>query len=201
MREVLTYFSAKIEESVALATFQLDREGYFLVSAHREENVDDKARLATLLETLEMLSTTFSKRVLFSTHPRTRGRIESFRLSAGPSIEFVKPLGFFDYVQLERNAFCVISDSGTLTEESSILGFPAVAIRESHERPEGMDEGTLIMTGLDRARVVDAVRVLKSERRDATRAPLDYLADNVSTKVVRIILSYVDFVRRTVWYE
>jgi UDP-N-acetylglucosamine 2-epimerase (non-hydrolysing) len=201
MREVLTYFSAQIEASVALATFQLERDGYFLVSSHREENVDDEVRLATLLETLETLSTTFSKRILFSTHPRTRGRIEHFGFSAGPSIEFVKPLGFFDYVQLERNAFCVVSDSGTLTEESSILGFPAVAIRESHERPEGMDEGTLIMTGLDRGRVVDSVRVLRSQRADSTRAPVDYLADNVSRKVVRIILSYVDFVRRTVWYE
>jgi UDP-N-acetylglucosamine 2-epimerase (non-hydrolysing) len=201
MREVLTYFSAQIEASVALATFQLEPEGYFLVSAHREENVDDKARLAILLETLEALGAAFPKRILFSTHPRTRDRLERYGLSAGPTVEFVKPLGFFDYVQLQRNAFCVISDSGTLTEESSILGFPAVTVRESHERPEGMDEGTLIMTGLDRGRVVDSVNVLRSQRRDATRAPVDYMADNVSTKVVRIILSYVDFVRRTVWYE
>jgi UDP-N-acetylglucosamine 2-epimerase (non-hydrolysing) len=201
MREVLTYFSAQIEASVALTTFQLERDGYFLVSAHREENVDDKARLATLLETLEAVGAAFPKRILFSTHPRTRDRIERYGLSTGPRVEFVKPLGFFDYVQLQRNAFCVVSDSGTLTEESAILGFPAITVRESHERPEGMDEGTLIMTGLDRSRVIDSIRVLTSQRRDSTRAPVDYMADNVSTKVVRIILSYVDFVRRTVWYE
>jgi UDP-N-acetylglucosamine 2-epimerase len=199
MREVLTFYGRQIAESTALETHRLERDGYFLVSAHREENVDDSARLATLLQTLNALAEAFSKRVLFSTHPRTRARLEKSGLKAGPLVEFIKPLGFFDYVQLQKNAFCVISDSGTVTEESAILGFPAITVREAHERPEGMDEGTLIMTGLSQERALDAVRVLKSQPADATRAPQDYMVDNVSIKVVRIILSYADFVRRTVW--
>jgi UDP-N-acetylglucosamine 2-epimerase (non-hydrolysing) len=201
MREVLTFYSSQIAASSALTTLRLERDGYFLVSANREENVDDSDRLASILQTLQSLAETFSKRVLFSTHPRTRVRLENSGLTPGPDVVFIKPLGFFDYVQLQKNSFCVISDSGTVTEEAAILGFPAITVREAHERPEGMDEGTLIMTGLRQDRALDAVRVLKSQPVDATHTPADYLVDNVSVKVVRIILSYVDFVRRTVWSE
>jgi UDP-N-acetylglucosamine 2-epimerase len=200
MREVLSHFSKQIDASDVLTKLDLEREGYFVVSAHREENVDDRNRLLMLLQTLETLGTEFGKRVMFSTHPRTRARIEAFGLS-GAAIEFIKPLGFFEYVHLQKNAFCVVSDSGTITEEAAILGFPAVTIRDAHERPEGMDEGTLIMTGLSCDRVVESIRVIRSQSMVGRRQPTDYAADNVSLKVVRIILSYTDFVRRTVWYQ
>ncbi len=201
MREVLSHFSRGIEASDAMAAMGLEPEGFFIVSAHREENVDDPARLSMLLGSLDALATKFGKRMLFSVHPRTRARMESFGFSPSASIEFLKPLGFFDYVQLQKNAFCVVSDSGTVTEEAAILGFRAITIRDAHERPEGMDEGTLIMTGLDPERMVHAVAVLRSQPRGTTHEPPDYAADNVSIKVVRIILSYIDFVRRTVWYQ
>ncbi len=201
MREVLSHFSGRIEASGVLAALGLEPEGYFVVSAHREENVDEKARLLTLLQTLESLADEFGKRLLFSTHPRTRARIDGLGLPAGQRIEFMKPLGFFDYIKLQMNSFCVVSDSGTITEEAAILGFPAIMIREAHERPEGMDEGTLIMAGLERDQVLDAVRVVKAQGVGSFRRPPDYDAENVSLKVVRIILSYTDFVRRTVWYQ
>jgi UDP-N-acetylglucosamine 2-epimerase (non-hydrolysing) len=201
MREVLTAFATRIAASPILDQLELAEGGYFLVSAHREENVDDRARLSMLLQTLEALAAKYEKRVIFSVHPRTRARLGEFGLTTGQAVEFMKPLGFFDYVKLQQAAFCVVSDSGTLTEESSILGFPAVMLRDSHERPEGMDEATLIMAGLDRERVVDAVRVVRSQHATGLRPPPDYDPLNVSTKVVRIILSYHDFVRRTVWFE
>ncbi len=201
MREVLAHFSKQIDASDVLERLELERDGYFIVSAHREENVDDRERLLTLLQTLESLAVEFDRRVIFSTHPRTRARIEAFGLSVGTAVEFIRPLGFFDYVHLQMNAFCVVSDSGTITEESAILGFPAVMVREAHERPEGMDEGTLIMTGLNRDRVVDSVRVIKSQSKLGMRQPTDYASENVAMKVVRIILSYTDFVMRTVWYQ
>ncbi|HJQ10163.1 MAG TPA: UDP-N-acetyl glucosamine 2-epimerase [Gemmatimonadaceae bacterium] len=201
MREVLLYYGDRIAASHALSTFGLAGDEYFLVSAHREENVDDASRLTSLLETLDALAETFSKRVLVSTHPRTRARLDSFGLSAGQNVEFMKPLGFFDYAHLQKNAFCVISDSGTLTEEASLLGFPAVMVRESHERPEGMDEGTLVTAGLDKERAIEAVRLVKSQPMKVTRTPVEYMVDNVSIKVIRVLMSYVDFVRRTVWAE
>jgi UDP-N-acetylglucosamine 2-epimerase (non-hydrolysing) len=200
MREVLGHFAPQIAASPVLQSLGLERDGYFLVSAHREENVDDAERLATLVRTLELLSEEFGRKVLFSTHPRTRARLEAARITAAPSIEFVKPLGFFDYVQLQQNAFCVVSDSGTITEEASLLGLRAVTIREAHERPEGMDQGTLIMTGLRSERVLDAVRVVRSQDPGGFAPPPDYGSTNVSQQVVRLILSYTDFVRRTVWF-
>lgn len=201
MREVLAHFADSISASDVMTRMSLDPDEFFVVSAHREENVDDEARLRTLLESLDVLASEFGKRILFSVHPRTRARMDRFGITPSPSVEFLKPLGFFDYVQIQKTAFCVVSDSGTLTEEASLLGFPAITIRDAHERPEGMDEGTLIMTGLNSERMVDAVRVVRSQRATAMHEPPDYLADNVSTKVVRIILSYIDFVRRTVWYQ
>jgi len=201
MREVLAHFSGSIEASPVLADLGLERDGYFVVSAHREETVDDEARLSTLLQTLESLAAEFGKRVLFSVHPRTRARIDAFGLSAGAAVEFMKPLGFFDYVKLQMHSFCVVSDSGTITEEASILGFRAITVRQSHERPEGMDEGTLIMTDVNPAKVMDAVRVLRAQPAGGSRRPPDYDPGDVSRKVVRIILSYTDFVRRTVWHQ
>ncbi len=201
MREVLTIFAANIAASDVLDRLGLSAESYFLVSAHREENVDDPARLATLLATLDALASEYGRRIVFSAHPRTRARIETFGLTVGPAVDFMKPLGFFDYNRLQQSAFCVVSDSGTITEESAILGFPAITLREAHERPEGMDEGILIMTGLRKERVLESVRVVRAQRHETFHAPLDYAPDNVSEKVVRIILSYTDYVKRTVWFE
>ena len=201
MREVLDTFASDITASDVLDRLGLTADDFFVVSAHREENVDDPTRLATLLDTLDALTAEYDKRVIFSAHPRTRARIEAFGLAVGPAVDFLKPLGFFDYNRLQQGAFCVVSDSGTITEESAILGFPAITIREAHERPEGMDEGILIMTGLNKERVLESVRVVRDQRHETFHAPMDYAQDNVSKKVVRIILSYTDYVKRTVWFK
>ena len=201
MREVLTTFAPQIAASRVLPTMDLAEDGYFLVSAHREENVDDRARLTKLLAATEALASEFGKRVIFSAHPRTRARLTAFGLEPRPSVELIKPLGFFDYIKAQQHAFCVISDSGTITEEAAILGFPAITPREAHERPEGMDEGTLVMSGLRPERVLQAVSLVQDQARAGFRPRLapDYDVDNVSQKVVRIIASYVDYVNRTVW--
>ena len=201
MREVLQTHATQIDESAVLADMKLKQGEYFVVSAHREENVDDKELLSSLLEALKSLAGEFGKRVIFSTHPRTRNRCEGFGLNPDKSIEFVNALGFFDYIKLQQNAFCVVSDSGTITEESSILGFPTIMIRDAHERPEGMDEGTTIMTGLSANRMIEAVHIVTSHDQSKFERPADYDPVNVSKKVVRIIQSYTDFVRRTVWFQ
>jgi len=208
MPEVLNHYMAAITASDALAKLKLTKNEYILVSAHREENVDCEKKLAQLLESLNAASATYNKKIIVSTHPRTRLRLNT--LADNPasqmdrSIEFLKPFGFIDYIQLQTHAFCVLSDSGTLTEEASILNFPAVMIREAHERPEGMDEGVLIMSGLKPENILHAMAVVighhDRDRRVFRQVP-DYLPDNVSKKVVRIILSYVDYINRTVWYS
>jgi UDP-N-acetylglucosamine 2-epimerase (non-hydrolysing) len=204
MNEVLNHHASGIAASQVLATLGLAQGGYFVVSVHREENVDDPARLAGILETLRALAGRWRLPLVVSTHPRTRSRLEA--LAGGTQglenhgVRFLKPFGFPDYVKLQQHARCVLSDSGTITEESALLGFPAVTLREAHERPEGMDAGTLVMSGLSTERVLQAVEVVTS-RGPAERAglPPDYLEPNVSMKVVQIILSYVDYVNRTVW--
>ena len=205
MREVLDHYLQAIQESRVLQELGLERGGYFVVSAHREENVDDEANLRKLLAALTAVIDTYRKPVIFSTHPRTRNRMERFGIDkVHDTVRFLKPLGFLDYVKLQMNAFCVISDSGTITEESALLNFPAVTIREAHERPEGMDVGTLIMTGLNAARIVESITVVTHDYDAAVRrfaAPADYDADNVSGKVLRVILSYTDYVNRTVWHK
>ncbi len=203
MREVLEYYESGISASSVLKRLALAPRDYFIVSAHREENIDCDANLTALLASLEALANRFRKRVIVSTHPRTRKKLAARRKTKLPSkVEFLKPLGFFDYVHLQSNAHCVLSDSGTLTEESAILSFPAVMIRHAHERPEGMDQGTLIMCGLTPSDVVEAVTISVAQYADNTRPfapPSDYDANNVSQKVLRIILSYTDYVNRTVW--
>ena len=205
MREVLEYYESGISTSTVLKRLKLVPRDYFIVSAHREENIDNPANLSSLLASLEALTKRFRKRVIVSTHPRTRKKLAANRKSKLPTgVEFLKPLGFFDYVNLQTNAYCVLSDSGTLTEESAILGFPAVMIRQAHERPEGMDQGTLIMSGLTPAQVMEAVKVSVAQYADNPRPfspPPDYEAGNVSQKVLRIILSYTDYVNRTVWRQ
>jgi UDP-N-acetylglucosamine 2-epimerase (non-hydrolysing) len=205
MREVLRHYMPKIERSGALKELAVTPGGYFLVSAHREENVDARENLLALLDSIKAVAKSHRLPVIVSTHPRTRKRLEELGpIDSGPDIRFLKPLGFLDYVKLQMHARCVISDSGTITEESSILGFPAVTIRNTHERPEGMDEGTLIMSGLKSEHVLKSIEVVLAHYREgarAFRAVPDYEPDNVSKKVVRIILSYVDYVNRYTWHR
>ena len=205
MKEVLTYYRDQIESADTLSALSLSPFQYFVVSAHREENVDSEANFFDLLQSLEAIARTFDMPIIFSTHPRTRKRLESVDSSAlNDTVRFMNPLGFADYVNLQMNAYCTISDSGTITEESSILGFPAVTIRQAHERPEGMDEGALIMSGLKAERVIDSINIVRGQwSADERRFRLvgDYDVDNVSRKVVRIILSYTDYINRTVWFK
>jgi UDP-N-acetylglucosamine 2-epimerase len=203
MREVLDYYLPKIEASDVLGRLGLSAGQYFLVSAHREENVDVPENLRDLLDTLNALADAYGFPVIVSTHPRTRKRLDD--LGAGPAnplVQFAKPFGFFDYNKLQMEACCVISDSGTITEEASLLNLPAVTIRNAHERPEGMDVGTLIMTGLKKERVLDAVKVVvaQHDRKGRTMRPVpDYEASAVSKQILRIVLSYTDYINRTVW--
>jgi UDP-N-acetylglucosamine 2-epimerase (non-hydrolysing) len=203
MREVLDFYMPKIVESDVLSRFGLQAGKYFLVSAHREENVDVSENLLDLLSTLNALAESYGFPVLVSTHPRTRKRLDE--LGAGPLnplLQFAKPFGFFDYNKLQMDAACVVSDSGTITEEASLLNLPAVTVRNAHERPEGMDVGTLIMAGLKQERVLDAVRIVMAQhdRNVRTMRPVeDYDAGPVSKQVLRIVLSYTDYVNRTVW--
>jgi UDP-N-acetylglucosamine 2-epimerase (non-hydrolysing) len=205
MKEVLSYYLPKIRASNVLSRLELRKDDYFLVSAHREENVDSEENFVDLLDSLNALSEKYNRPVIVSTHPRTRQKLEAVQYSkAHPKISFMKPLGLLDYVHLEMNARCVISDSGTITEESSILGFPAVTIRQAHERPEGMDEGTLIMCGLKSERVMQSVEMVMSQHAEGKppyKIVTDYNTENVSTKVARIIMSYTDYVNRVVWHK
>ena len=202
MFEILNFYRAKIEKSDALKRLGLEKEKYFVISAHREENVDTPARLRMLADTLNGLAADYKRRIIFSTHPRTRKRLEEGGVKLDPLVELLKPFGFFDYVNLELNAACTLSDSGTISEESSILNFPALNLRDAHERPEAVEEASVVMTGLNYTRVKEAMKVLEGQKRGAERTlrPVaDYSMPNVSEKVVRIILSYTDYVNRVVW--
>jgi UDP-N-acetylglucosamine 2-epimerase len=202
LKEVLTVYEEQIKGSDILGRLKLEPKDYFVVSAHREENIDYDNNFFDLLDTLNHITKTYNKKVIFSTHPRTRKKLENIDFSLHENILFLKPLGFFDYIALQKDAFCVISDSGTITEESSILNFPAVTIRNAHERPEGMDEGTLIMSGLKKDRVLQAIDVVTKQHcsdKFSIKIVDDYDTMTVSKKVVRIILSYTDYVNRTVW--
>ena len=203
MQEVLEYYMPNIEASNVLERLNLQSQKYFLVSTHREENVDSAANLQDLLDTLQALVKKYDMPVVVSTHPRTRQRLEKLGVgSLDNRIHFLKPFGFFDYIKLQKEAFCILSDSGTITEEASLLNLPAVTIRNAHERPEGMDEGTLIMCGLKTERVLDAVNIVTLQHKKTdTKLNIvpDYLGGLVSRKVLRAVVSYVDFVNRTVW--
>ena len=203
MFEVLHHYLPKIEASDVLARLNLEAGLYYLVSAHREENVDDPRPFACLVDVLIRLAG-LGLRVVVSTHPRTRKRLEAEKVTLPGQIELAKPFGFIDYVKLQCHARVVLSDSGTITEESSILNFPALNIRQAHERPEGMEEAAVMMTGLNWAGVQQGLEILASQPRHTERAlqlVRDYNVPNVSEKVVRIILSYTDYVRRVVWRE
>ncbi|WP_282341142.1 MULTISPECIES: non-hydrolyzing UDP-N-acetylglucosamine 2-epimerase [Pseudomonas] len=203
MEEVLDYYMPRIEASDVLQREGLEEGAFFIVSTHREENVDTPENLRDLLETLRALAETYQYPVIVSTHPRTRKRLEALNEPLDhPLIRFVKPFGLLDYIKLQMSAFCVLSDSGTITEEASLLNLPAVTLRITHERPEGMDEGTLIMSGLKKERVLDAVGVVTRQHERGVRVISrikDYEAGSVSKKVVRVVLSYTDYINRTVW--
>lgn len=203
MGEVLEHARPKIEASDVLGRTGLESGRYFVVSAHREETVDSPENLRDLLETLRALAKAYEYPIIVSTHPRTKKRLDALGESlADPLIRFMSPFGLCDYIKLQMEAYCVLSDSGTITEEASLLNLPAVTIRDAHERPEGMDAGTLIMCGLKQERVLEAVKVVVNHHDRARRVfPLvrDYEAGPVSKQVVRIVLSYIDYVNRTVW--
>ena len=202
MFEVLNHYAPKIDASDVLARLGLHPLDYFVVSAHREENIESDRNFGNLVKILNGLAENRGKRVIVTTHPRTRNRVSKLGVTFHKRVELLKPLGFCDYVKLQKNALAVLSDSGTINEESSILNFPALNIREAHERPEGMEEAAVMMTGLEVERVFQGLAILADQKRDVERTlrPVaDYSVPNVSEKVLRIILSYTDYVNRNVW--
>lgn len=202
MLEVLNFYMPKILESDVLSRLSLLPYKYFIVSCHREENVDNLNSLTNLVKSLNTIAESQKMPVLISLHPRTKKNLRRFKLKLLPEIILHKPFGFYDYIQLQMNSKAVISDSGTITEESSILNFPAINIREAHERPEGMEEGSVMLTGLNPERIVQALKIIEKQPRGDKRLlkpVFDYQYDNVSEKVVRIILSYIDYINKNVW--
>lgn len=204
MFEVLHHYKDRIDASDVLDRLELTEGEYFVVSAHREENIESDRTFFRLVEIINDLAARHDRPVIVSTHPRTKNRIEAAGVAFHPNVQLGKPLGFHDYVRLQKSARVVLSDSGTITEESSILNFPAINIREAHERPEGMEEGAVMMTGLSIERVRQAMAILETQGRDDLRdlrLVADYAMPNVSDKVVRILHSYTDYIRRVVWRE
>lgn len=202
MREVIEYYKPGIEASTVLEQLGLSARRYFVVSSHREENVDSPENLTKLFGILNALAEKYQEQVIVSTHPRTRKRLDALGLTAHPLVQFLKPFGFLDYIKLQTEARCVLSDSGTITEEASILNFPALNLREVHERPEGFEEAAVMMVGLSVDRVMQGLAILDSQPRGEHRVLRlvdDYSPANVSDKVLRIVQSYTDFVNRKVW--
>jgi len=204
MMEVLNANMDKINSSDILEKEKLKAKKYILMSVHREENVDSNKNFNDLLESIDAISEVYRMPLIISTHPRTRKKLESIGYeNKNKMVRFSKPYGFHEYINLQMNAFCVISDSGTIAEEGSILNLPAITIRQAHERPEGMDEGTLVMSGLNKDRIIESINIVTRQHNDkrVMKIVSDYDVDNVSKKVIRIILSYTDYVNRTVWHK
>jgi UDP-N-acetyl-L-fucosamine synthase len=203
MKEVLNFYMPKIKASKIVNKLNLKIQKYILVSIHREENVDSDENLIDLIETFEALAVNYNMPIIISTHPRTEKRINNLNLKIkSDKIKFLKPFGFFDYIKLQIDAFCIVSDSGTITEETALLNLSSVTVRNMHERPEGMDEGVLIMTGLKKDKVINAINTTISQRQEGGKMSLivpDYENSNVSQQIIRVVLSYIDFVNRTVW--
>lgn len=202
MREVIEHYMLGIESSDVLTRLGLEAQHYFVVSSHREENVDSPKNLQKLFAILNAMAESYKEPVIFSTHPRTRKRMDALGFTAHPLVRFLKPFGFLDYVKLQTQARAVLSDSGTITEESSILNFPALNLREVHERPEGFEEATVIFVGLSIDRVMQGLEILGTQSRGTERAlrlVADYSPNNVSDKVLRIIQSYTDYVNHVIW--
>lgn len=204
MYEVLYHYLPKIEKSDVLERLGLEDRDYFVVSSHREENIDFPDQFAKLVNVLNAIASRYDKRIIVSAHPRTRKKIDAMGVKLHANVELLKPLGLCDYVHLQMHARATLSDSGTITEESSILNFPALNIRNAHERPEGMEEGAVMMTGLELDRVLEGLAILETQKRGEGRTLRmvgDYNVPNVSEKVVRIILSYTNYVNRVVWHK
>jgi UDP-N-acetylglucosamine 2-epimerase len=203
MKEVLDFHRGAIDASDVRRRLLLEKSRYFIVSIHREENVDEPVHLKSLVDALNGLAVKYRFPLIFSLHPRTRGQLQAGRHKLHKLVRKMPPFGFFDYVALQKDAFCTLSDSGTISEESSILRFPAIMAREAHERPESMDEGAVIMSGLEKRRVLQAVEMTLAQFRKIgpCRLPVDYNVDQVSWKVAKIILSYTDYVNRRVWQK
>lgn len=199
MFEVLNSKVSDIESSNILHRLGLEEQEYFVISAHREENINTEANFMTLVDTLQALAETYGKPVIFSTHPRTQRMIEEKAIVFHPLVKTIKPVGFTDYIKLQLDARAVLSDSGTISEEASVLGFKALNIRQTHERPEAMEEGAVMMVGLGKERVMQGLKVLEMQQKDTLKLVEDYRMPNVSDKVLRIILSYTDYVKRIVW--
>jgi len=202
MFEVLNTYLEDIESSDVLERLGLKKHQFFVVSAHREENVDSDKNFLNLVESLNTIAETYQMPVIISTHPRTQKRVDAMNIQFHPLVQLLKPLGFTDYNQLQLSAKAVLSDSGTINEESSILNFPALNLREAHERPEGMEEAAVIMTGLGKERIMQSLAILETQPRDGerlVRQVYDYSMPNVSDKIVRIVHSYTDYVNRVVW--
>ena len=201
MYEVLNYYKNKINNSDILSILNLNSSEYFLVSIHREENIETE-NIETILKILKKISEKYNFPIIFSTHPRTKKRISELNYKPDNNINFIKPFSFSEYNYLQINAKAVISDSGTISEESSILNFPAINLRENHERPEAMEEAAVIMSGINYDRVIQSLEVLFSQKRDDHRTLKivdDYKVENVSEKIIRIILSYTDYIKREIW--
>jgi UDP-N-acetylglucosamine 2-epimerase len=202
MFEVLNFYLPEINKSDILTKLNLQQFKYFIVSAHREENINNDANFERLMISLNLITEKYELPVIVSTHPRTRMKIDSSRIKMNPQVQFLKPMGFNDYNSLQMNSFAVLSDSGTISEESSILNFPALNIRDAHERPEAMEEASVMMVGINPERILQALVQVESQERGKVRnfrLVSDYSMPNVSEKIVRIILSYTDYVKRTVW--
>lgn len=204
MFEVLNHYLPRIQQSDVLSRLNLKKGEYFVVSAHREENINSERNFGNLIRSLNLIAETYGYPIIVSTHPRTRKMIEAKGVQVNPLVNFLKPLGFTDYNALQQNAYCVLSDSGTISEESSILNFRALNIREAHERPEAMEEASVMMVGLNPERIIQGLAQIQQQKIGTERnfrLVADYSMPNVSDKVVRIILSYTDYVKRVVWGE
>jgi UDP-N-acetylglucosamine 2-epimerase len=205
LQEIIEHYSPKINDSDILDRLHLQPKKFFLVSTHREENVDVPEKLNNLLETLKVVSETYNMPMIVSTHPRTKQQLEKLGMgNLDKRIQFLKPFCYTDYMKLQLSAYCILSDSGTITEESSLLDLPAVNLRDAHERPEGMDEGTVIMSGINADNILEAIRVVIEQRNDPNyklKTVSDYQGGMVSHKVVKIVLSYIDYINRVVWFK
>lgn len=205
MPEVLATHMEQIENSNILEKLNIKKGQYFVASLHREENVDQKENLHKLLSSLESVASYFSMPVYLSTHPRTKDRIDRFQITVDASkVKFIKPVGFHDYNKLQLNSYCVLSDSGTLTEESSILSFPGVMLRTAHERPEAFDSGTVLMANLESESIIDCIKIavnFSHKNQDCTNPISDFRELNVAQKIIKLIYSYTDYVNRYIWHK
>lgn len=199
MFEVINSKMEQINSSDILKKLDLKKKKYFVVSSHREENIDSEKNFLNLFQSLNTIAEMYDLPVIVSTHPRTKNKLDEKRLKHNSLIKFLKPLGFIDYLKLQKESKAVLSDSGTISEESSILQFPALNIREAHERPEAMEEGSVMMVGLEKNRIIQGLEVLSNENKTGLRLVSDYSMPNVSEKVLRILISYIDYVNSTVW--